>query len=201
MGVKGIALATLCSQLFGLIYIVMKVNKTNLKKFLYPQCFVPKYNLQKEILTQAVPATISMMFIGLGVFVLLFYVSTYGDYSAGGYGAAIRFEQLFSITCFRLKCIYSCFSWSKFWCYEFLVEFMRPIISQFFMELSLWLYVDYLFSFYQTTSCTFLAIIKKLFLWINYLRSLHLPDLAIQFSLFLQHYFKDLKSRINQMNN
>ena len=95
MGVKGIALATLCSQLFGLIYIVMKVNKTNLKKFLYPQCFVPKYNLQKEILTQAVPATISMMFIGLGVFVLLFYVSTYGDYSAGGYGAAIRFEQLF----------------------------------------------------------------------------------------------------------
>ena len=52
-------------------------------------------NLQKEILTQAVPATISMMFIGLGVFVLLFYVSTYGDYSAGGYGAAIRFEQLF----------------------------------------------------------------------------------------------------------
>ena len=40
---------------------------------------------------------------------------------------------------------------------------MRPIISQFFMELSLWLYVDYLFSFYQTTSCTFLAIIKKLF--------------------------------------
>ena len=95
MGVKGIALATLCSQLFGLIYIVIKVNKTNLKKFLYPQCFVPKYNLQKEILTQAVPATISMMFIGLGVFVLLFYVSTYGDYSAGGYGAAIRFEQLF----------------------------------------------------------------------------------------------------------
>ena len=36
-----------------------------------------------------------MVFIGLGVFVLLYYVSMYGDYSAGGYGAAIRFEQLF----------------------------------------------------------------------------------------------------------
>ena len=95
MGIKGIALATLCSQLFGLIYIILKVNKTNLKKFLKPECFIPKYNLQKEILSQTIPATISMMLIGLGVFVLLFYVSTYGDYSAGGYGAAIRFEQLF----------------------------------------------------------------------------------------------------------
>ena len=95
MGIKGIALATLCSQLFGLIYIILKVNKTNLKKFLNPECFIPKYNLQKKILGQTIPATISMMLIGLGVFVLLFYVSTYGDYSAGGYGAAIRFEQLF----------------------------------------------------------------------------------------------------------
>ena len=95
MGIKGIALATLCSQLFGLICIILKVNKTNLKKFLNPECFIPKYNLQKEILSQTIPATISMMLIGLGVFVLLFYVSTYGDYSAGGYGAAIRFEQLF----------------------------------------------------------------------------------------------------------
>ena len=95
MGIKGIALATLCSQLFGLIYIILKVNKTNLKKFLNLECFIPKYNLQKEILSQTIPATISMMLIGLGVFVLLFYVSTYGDYSAGGYGTAIRFEQLF----------------------------------------------------------------------------------------------------------
>ena len=51
--------------------------------------------MQKEIFTQAIPAIGSMMFIGLGVFVLLYYVSMYGDYSAGGYGASIRFEQLF----------------------------------------------------------------------------------------------------------
>ena len=56
---------------------------------------MPKINFQREILSQAIPATGSMMFIGLGVFVLLYFVSTYGDYSAGGYGAAIRFEQLF----------------------------------------------------------------------------------------------------------
>ena len=95
MGIKGIALATLCSQLYGLIYIIIKVNKTNLREYLYPECFIPKLIFQREIFGQAIPATGSMMFIGFGVFVLLYYVSTYGDYSAGGYGAAIRFEQLF----------------------------------------------------------------------------------------------------------
>ena len=95
MGIKGIALATLCSQFVGLIYIIVKVNSTNLKKYLDLECFIPKLSLQKEIFTQAIPAIGSMMFIGLGVFVLLYYVSMYGDYSAGGYGAAIRFEQLF----------------------------------------------------------------------------------------------------------
>ena len=95
MGISGIALATLCAQLYGLIYIIYKVNQTDLKKYIYPECFYPKMALLKDIIRQAIPATGSMIFIGLGIFVLLYYVSIYGDYSAGGYGAAIRFEQLF----------------------------------------------------------------------------------------------------------
>ena len=95
MGISGIALATLCAQFYGLIYIIYKINQTDLKKYIYLECFYPKINLLKGIIRQAIPATGSMMFIGFGIFVLLYYVSTYGDYSAGGYGAAIRFEQLF----------------------------------------------------------------------------------------------------------
>ena len=92
---SGIALATLIAQLYGLLYIIYKVSKTDLKNYIHPVYFLPKYLFLKDIVKQAIPARGSMMFIGLGVFVLLFYVSTYGDYSAGGYGAAIRFEQLF----------------------------------------------------------------------------------------------------------
>ena len=95
MGVSGIALATLCAQFYGLVYIIYKVNKTDLKKYISLECFYPKLNLLNDIIRQAMPATGSMIFIGLGIFVLLYYVSIYGDYSAGGYGAAIRFEQLF----------------------------------------------------------------------------------------------------------
>ena len=65
----------------GLIYIIYKVNKTELKKYIYPECFYPKVSLLKDIVRQATPATGSMVFIGFGIFVLLYYVSLYGDYS------------------------------------------------------------------------------------------------------------------------
>ena len=146
MGIRGIALATLCSQLFGLIYIILKVNKTNFKKFLNPECFIPKYNLQKEILSQTIPATISMMLIGLGVFVLLFYVSTYGDYSAGGYGAAIRFEQLFLLPVLGLNASTLALVGQNFGAMNF-SEFMKHILDQFFMALYLWVSADCFFFF------------------------------------------------------
>ena len=64
MGISGIALATLCAQLYGLIYIIYKVNQTDLKKYIYPECFYPKMELLKDIIRQAIPATGSMIFIG-----------------------------------------------------------------------------------------------------------------------------------------
>ena len=36
-----------------------------------------------------------MGMVGLGVFILIYLVSSYGEYSAGGYGTGVRFEQLF----------------------------------------------------------------------------------------------------------
>jgi len=95
MGISGIALATLCSQLYGLFYIIYKVNKTELRNYISFKYFSPKIKLIKDIVRQSIPSTVSMGFVGLGIFVLLYYVSLYGDYSAGGYGAALRFEQLF----------------------------------------------------------------------------------------------------------
>ena len=55
----------------------------------------PKKDLIIDILKQAVPSGLSMGLVGFGVFILIYLVSTYGNYSAGGYGTAVRFEQLF----------------------------------------------------------------------------------------------------------
>ena len=95
MGISGIALATIVSELVGLIYIIYKLNKTEIRKYISLECFKPKKDLILDILRQAVPSGLSMGMVGLGVFILIYLVSSYGEFSAGGYGTGVRFEQLF----------------------------------------------------------------------------------------------------------
>jgi len=95
MGVSGIAIATLCAEFIALIYILSKVLKTEIKDFVSLDCFFPKKNIIIEILKQAMPTSISMVSVGFGIFILFYFVSLYSDVAAGGYGAGVRFEQLF----------------------------------------------------------------------------------------------------------
>lgn len=95
MGIKGIALATISAQFIGMIYIIYKAYLTNLKEYLYPKCFLPKSKLLISLLNQGLPASAGMMMICVGVFIILFFVSQYGDLALAGYGTAVRFEQIF----------------------------------------------------------------------------------------------------------
>ncbi len=95
MGVSGIAIATLCAEFIALIYILSKVLKTEIKDFVSFDCFFPKKDMIIEILKQAMPTSISMVSVGFGIFILFYFVSLYSDVAAGGYGAGVRFEQLF----------------------------------------------------------------------------------------------------------
>ena len=95
MGMKGIALSTIVSQFIGATYIIYKVSKTNLREYLYLNCFKPKMKIIYALLKQGIPASIGMMMISLGVFIILFFISQFGDLALAGYGTAIRYEQLF----------------------------------------------------------------------------------------------------------
>ena len=95
MGVSGIAIATLCSEFVGLVYILSKVLKTDIKNYASSKFFLPKKDMIVEILKQSMPSTISMICVGCGIFILFYFVSLYSDVAAGGYGAGVRFEQLF----------------------------------------------------------------------------------------------------------
>jgi len=95
MGMKGIALSTIVSQFLGAAYIIYKASKTNLKEYLYFECFKPKIKIIYELLKQGIPASIGMMMISVGVFIILFFIGQFGDLALAGYGTAIRYEQLF----------------------------------------------------------------------------------------------------------
>jgi len=94
-GIKGLAIATVISQSVGTFYLAYKINSCKLKKYLSIKCFIPKLKLLKELFTQALPIMFSMLFIGVGIFNILYFIGQFGDLATAGYGAALRVEQVF----------------------------------------------------------------------------------------------------------
>ena len=93
-GIAGLAIATVIAQLLGLIYLAYKVYCCELKQYLVPQCFLPKFDLIKNLTNQSVPMMMNMFMIGLGIYNILFFVSKFGYLAAAGYGSALRIEQI-----------------------------------------------------------------------------------------------------------
>ncbi|MDC1245467.1 MATE family efflux transporter [Pelagibacteraceae bacterium] len=94
-GIGGLAIATVISQSIGTIYLAYKINSCRLKKYLTIRCFLPKPEMLKELFSQALPIMFSMLFIGVGIFNILYFIGQFGDLATAGYGAALRVEQVF----------------------------------------------------------------------------------------------------------
>merc|ERR1711965_482042 len=94
-GIGGLAIATVISQSIGTIYLAYKINSCKLKKFLTIRCFMPKPEMIKELFTQALPIMFSMLFIGVGIFNILYFIGQFGEMATAGYGSALRVEQVF----------------------------------------------------------------------------------------------------------
>ena len=94
-GIAGLAIATVIAQSIGTLYLIYKVNSCKLKKYIYLRCFVPKFSFLKDLLNQSLPIIFSMLFIGVGIFNILYFIGKFGDLAIAGYGAALRIEQVF----------------------------------------------------------------------------------------------------------
>ena len=94
-GIAGLAIATVISQLIGTIYLAYKVNNCKIREYLKIECFIPKFEFLKSLTNQAVPVMFSMLFIGVGIFNILYFIGKFGDLATAGYGAALRIEQVF----------------------------------------------------------------------------------------------------------
>ena len=94
-GIGGLAIATVISQSIGTIYLAYKINSCKLRKYLSIKCFIPKPEMLKVLFKQALPIMFSMLFIGVGIFNILYFIGQFGDLATAGYGAALRVEQVF----------------------------------------------------------------------------------------------------------
>ena len=75
----------------------LKVNKTELKIIPKISNFYIRRNFLINIFNQSIPITFALFLVAAGSYILLFFLSIFGDQAIAGYGAAIRFEHLFSL--------------------------------------------------------------------------------------------------------
>ncbi len=94
LGISGIAIATILSQFIGLLYLLYKISKTEIYKSFKNKYLLPKFESIIEILIQGIPASIGLMMIALGSYILLYFVSSYGNDAIAGFSSAGRYEQL-----------------------------------------------------------------------------------------------------------
>lgn len=102
MGVAGIAVATVVIQVMGAIYLGIKVYESGfvsrqsggfiLHKAL--QDVLPKPVYFQEIARQGFPASVSVMTVGVGIFVITYFISDFGKEAVAAYGIATRIEQI-----------------------------------------------------------------------------------------------------------
>jgi len=96
-GIAGLAISTILIQFCACIYLYYKVNKTILKINFKFENFLIRKNFFINIFNQCMPITFALFLVAIGSYVLLFFISTFGDNAVAGYGAAIRFEHIFTL--------------------------------------------------------------------------------------------------------
>ncbi len=93
MGVEGIAYATIIIEFLGFVYLFSVLRHTYLLKNL------PAFKFDKEIIfsffKQGTPPTINMLFMAVGMFIITYYISGFGQHVVAAYGIAVRIEQIF----------------------------------------------------------------------------------------------------------
>ncbi|MCG8480830.1 MAG: MATE family efflux transporter [Spirochaetales bacterium] len=94
-GAAGIALATVLIQGLSLIYMARKARQQRTCEGMGVRDYLPQGRFYREIAVQGVPASLNMMTVALGMFVINFFISRSGS-TAGlaAYGVALRIEQI-----------------------------------------------------------------------------------------------------------
>ncbi len=94
MGVKGIALATVIAQGGGVIFLGRRAWRTGLLHRSEGARWTPDRRVLQDIFTQGLPAGMNMMSVAVGIFVITYFLSEFGQDVVAAYGAATRIEQI-----------------------------------------------------------------------------------------------------------
>jgi len=94
MGITGIGVSTILSQLIALLILLMKILKNSRLNDFSIKFFYIKFNFLKNLFFQSAPISAALLSFTVGNTIILAYVGIFGEYATAGYGSATRFEQV-----------------------------------------------------------------------------------------------------------
>ena len=93
LGVTGLALGTVLVQAGTMIYLAHQVSRTCIFRHTFWPTLKPNFSLQKEIAGQVIPPALNQASVGVGIYVISWFVGHFGPEAVAAYGVGIRFEQ------------------------------------------------------------------------------------------------------------
>jgi MATE family, multidrug efflux pump len=94
MGVRGIAAATVLMQAGGVVFLLIRVRRTGLLFRSEGAHWTPDRRVMRAIVGQGIPASLNMMTVALGIFIITYFLSEFGQVAVAAYGVATRIEQI-----------------------------------------------------------------------------------------------------------
>ncbi len=102
IGFTGLALSTVVSQTGVMLFILYRVFKSDIMNDESTHSFIPDLPTYKDITSQALPSSFTMVVMMFSGFVVQFYLKGFGGDAVAAYGVALRVEQLLLLPAFGL---------------------------------------------------------------------------------------------------
>lgn len=102
IGFTGLALSTVVSQTGVMLFILYRVFKSDIMNDESTHSFIPDLPTYKDITSQALPSSFTMVVMMFSGFVVQFYLKGFGGDAVAAYGIALRVEQLLLLPAFGL---------------------------------------------------------------------------------------------------
>lgn len=94
LGVGGIGFSTVIIQFLGTIYLVFKIRKRKIMEGIGWQEYIPQKKYFIDLFRQGFPASLNMLTVAIGIFVITYFAGKFGKEAVAAYGIATRIEQL-----------------------------------------------------------------------------------------------------------
>ena len=94
LGIRGIGFSTVLIQFFGAIYMITITRKLNVFQNAHLRDFIPDRKYFSALFGQGFPASLNMLTVALGIFVITWFASKFGKEAVAAYGIATRIEQI-----------------------------------------------------------------------------------------------------------